>query len=94
MNNLQQQSTVTPEVSSLAVMSLVFSCLSIFLGPLGFLPGIICGHLARRNIQKNPGLTGKGIAVAGMVTGYVFLVLITVATILVWLMDAIPVQPS
>ena len=41
--------------------------------PLGFLPGIICGHLARRDIWKTPRLKGDGLAFNGLAIGYFFL---------------------
>jgi hypothetical protein len=53
-------------------------CLSVFIGPLvglGSLVGIVCGHLARRHMKEQPGLGGANIALAGLVVGYVFLVI-------------------
>jgi hypothetical protein len=64
--------TANGTMSNLAIASLVLSCASIFLGPLGCLPGIVCGHMAQRAIRRNPELTGMGIATAGLVVGYVF----------------------
>jgi hypothetical protein len=58
----------------LAVWSLVLSLLSLVLGPLGSIPGIVCGHLAKRAIRRNPSLQGGGMATAGLVLGYLFLV--------------------
>lgn len=56
----------------LAIWSLVLSVLSLFC--CGFVlgvPGVICGHLALSNISKNPNLEGRGMALAGVVIGYV-----------------------
>jgi hypothetical protein len=64
------------ETSGLAIASLVLSCLSIVLGPLGCLPGIVCGHLARLDMRRNPDHGGKGIALAGLIVGYIFFFLI------------------
>jgi len=37
---------------------------------------IICGHLALHNIKKDPNTyTGKGLAIAGLILGYLGLVL-------------------
>ena len=77
------------QTSGLAIASLVLSCLSIILGPFGCLPGIVCGHLARRDIKKNPDHTGKGIALAGLLVGYMFLIL----SILVVIGRMGPVKP-
>jgi hypothetical protein len=40
------------------------------------IPAVICGHLARSKIRKSGGeLAGKGIATAGLILGYIALVL-------------------
>ena len=55
----------------LAIFSLVLSVLALFCcGLFSGIPGIICGHLAISKIEKNPGLEGHGLAVAGLVIGY------------------------
>lgn len=55
----------------LAIFSLVLSVLGLFCCALFTgIPGIICGHLALSKIEKNPGLEGRGLAVAGLVIGY------------------------
>ena len=73
--------TETPRTSVFAVLSLVFSCLSFFVLPLGFVPGIICGHLARREIRNNPGMDGDGMALAGLIIGYIFLAVVPLLTL-------------
>jgi hypothetical protein len=50
----------------LAIASLVCS----LLGPLFCLPAIICGHVALRKIERDPELTGHGLALAGLIIGY------------------------
>ena len=37
---------------------------------LGFIPGIICGYLARAKMRKNPLLKGKELAAAGLAISY------------------------
>lgn len=65
--------------SSLAVVSLVFGILAWLLLPfIGALVAIICGHLARGEIRRAPidnRIEGDGMAVAGLVLGYVQLAL-------------------
>lgn len=61
--------------SVLAVMSLSLSCLSIFIGPLGYIPGIISGHAARSECKRNPELLGNRMALTGLIIGYVCLCL-------------------
>jgi hypothetical protein len=49
----------------LGILSLV--CFTIFTG----IPGVICGHKALSKIKRSGGaLTGQGLAIAGLVTGY------------------------
>jgi len=62
-----------PLTSDLPIVSLTASCLSLLVGPVGCLVGIVCGHLARREIKKHPKLGGAGIALAGLIVGYIFL---------------------
>ena len=66
------ESLSAAHTSGLAIASVVLSCLSVLVGPFGFLPGIICGHLARSECRRNPALTGSGIALAGLIVGYIF----------------------
>lgn len=78
MSDLCEHSSSVRETSGLAIASLVLSCLSILLGPFGCLPGIVCGHLARRDIRRNPDHGGIGIALAGLIVGYLFLIMFVV----------------
>ncbi len=52
--------------SGLAVASLVCACTVV-----GFLPAIVCGHLAKQALRTNPQRGGRGFATAGLVLGYV-----------------------
>ena len=62
------------QTSGLAIASLVCSLLSL-VTCIGWLPGIICGHMARSRIRRNPSLKGGGVATAGLLIGYLFLTL-------------------
>jgi TM2 domain-containing membrane protein YozV len=60
----------------LAVLSLIFSILGLCGFCCGFLmtaaiAGIICGHIALSRIKANPEMEGHGLALAGLVIGYV-----------------------
>ncbi|MEN5061101.1 DUF4190 domain-containing protein [Luteimonas sp. TWI1416] len=58
--------------SALAVTSLVCGLLGWSLLPwLGSLVAVITGHLARAEIRRTSELDGDGMAVAGLVLGYV-----------------------
>lgn len=72
MNNPSGQSPPVSATSAAAVWSFVLSMLSFFcLGPLTGIPAIICGHVSVSNINRSQGtLTGKGLAIAGLVIGY------------------------
>ena len=64
--------------SSLAVVSLVFGILGWSLLPtIGALVAVITGHRARAEIRRSQGaLEGDGMAVAGLVLGWLHLVLL------------------
>jgi hypothetical protein len=63
-------------VDTLAVLSLVFGILSLLAcGPFLGLPGVICGHMARKRAREEtlPSSNG-GLSLAGLITGYIGLV--------------------
>ncbi len=73
------------QTSVLAIISLVAGlCGWLPLPILGSLVAIVTGHLARAEIRREPGrLEGDGLALAGLVLGYLALLLaVTVATIM------------
>ena len=69
-----------PKNCSLAVWSLVLGILAIVLvciGPLFAIPAVICGHMAHSRIKRSAGaLTGGGLALGGLITGYLSIALI------------------
>ncbi|MFD0893466.1 DUF4190 domain-containing protein [Luteolibacter ambystomatis] len=66
---MQQQQY--PRTSGLAIASLVTGLLGLGL------VAVICGHIALSQIKKSAGaLTGKGMAVTGLVVGYVTIALV------------------
>ncbi|MCG2660177.1 MAG: DUF4190 domain-containing protein [Kiritimatiellae bacterium] len=80
MNTVQDQLPITPLAIwalILGIASLVFCCL-----PLA-IPAIICGHLARSRIEQTPeAVSGRGMAMAGLIMGYVSVVAFILACIL------------
>lgn len=52
--------------SALAVASLICSVLV----PLGAVPGIVCGHMAKARMRRNVFLVGEKMANAGLLIGY------------------------
>jgi len=61
--------------NGLAITSFVLGLLSLVcLGLLAGIPAIICGHVARSRVQRLPGqYGGAGFALAGLIMGYVSL---------------------
>jgi len=60
--------------SRLAIASLISSLIV----PFGCIPAVICGHVALGRIKKEPALQGRGLALAGLIIGYVALGLCTI----------------
>lgn len=59
--------------STLAIISLVCGLLGWTILPvLGAIAAVVCGHLAKREIRESNGmLSGDGMALAGLILGYV-----------------------
>jgi competence protein ComGC len=80
--------------SGLAIWSLVLGILGLVLllfcvGPLFAIPAVICGHIAYGRIKRSGGaLSGQGLALAGLITGYVT---IGLAIIVIPMMAAIAI---
>jgi len=72
-------------VSATAIISLVFGVLCWVAIPfLGAIAAVVCGHVARKDIRRAPpgSVEGDGMAIAGMVLGYVHLALIALVIVL------------
>jgi hypothetical protein len=64
-----------PETNALAIVSLVFGILGWTLLPfIGMIVAIITGHIALGQVRASNGTqTGEGLAIAGLVLGYLAL---------------------
>jgi hypothetical protein len=64
-----------PKTSGMAIASLVLSLLGLFpLYLIGPILGVIFGHMALGDIKRSGGaVEGQGLAIAGLVAGYVML---------------------
>ena len=73
----------TRPTSSLAIVSLVAGILGWTFAPIiGALVAIITGHMARSEIARSNGaIDGDGLAIGGLVLGYLSLVLAVLAVI-------------
>lgn len=70
-----------PQNSGLAITSMVLGFFSFLCG-IPAIPAVICGHIALGKIKRSQGqLTGGGFAIAGLVMGYVGLVVLLVAAL-------------
>lgn len=59
-----------PAPSALAIASLVAGICGLFF--FGSLIAVVCGHIARANIQASQGMqTGDGVALSGLILGYI-----------------------
>jgi hypothetical protein len=71
-----------PRTSSLAIVSLIFGILAyVFLPGIGALIAVICGHSARSEIRRAPpgSIDGDGLALAGLILGWIQLACVVVA---------------
>ena len=75
------------QTSTLAIVSLIFGVLSWIVIPLlGSLVAIITGHMARTEIRREPErLDGDGLALAGLLLGYIQLVLVVLGVLALFL---------
>jgi len=80
--------TTVRQTSSLAIISLISGILGWTLLPfLGSIAAVVCGHMARGEIRRAPDrLKGDGLAVAGLVLGYlaIALAVLTVVAIILF----------
>ena len=71
--------------NSLAITSLVCGIAQFMFGPLATIPAVVCGHVARSQIRRT-GEQGAGLALAGLILGWVgvgFTVLVLIAAALI-----------
>ncbi len=68
------------QTNGLAVASLICGIAQVIFGPLSGIPAIILGHIARGRIRQT-GEQGAGLALAGLILGYVGLVLTAILVI-------------
>jgi type II secretory pathway pseudopilin PulG len=67
------------KTSALAVWSMILGIMSFLcFGFLAGIPAVICGHMARSKIRQSEGtMTGSGMALAGLILGYIGIVITT-----------------
>lgn len=74
--------------NNMAVISAVLGILGIIglLPLIGSIGAIICGHMARSQIAAHPEQEGSGLAMVGLITGYlaVLMLCVTIAVAFLW----------
>lgn len=90
MNEPPPKNPTTPKNSGLAIGSLVLGILGLTCFSLiSAIPAVICGHIAKDRIKRSGGaLAGDGLALAGLITGYLG---IAFAIVLIPLMLAVAI---
>ncbi|MRG61277.1 DUF4190 domain-containing protein [Agromyces sp. CFH 90414] len=87
------------KTNTLAIVSLIASIAGIVIVYfIGSVVGVICGHIAINQIKKT-GEQGRGMAIAGLIVGYVGIVLSIIGVILLiafsaWLFATYPTTPT
>ena len=78
----------TAQTSGFAIASLICSIAGWFLIPLiGGVLGVIFGHIARREIRRSEGWkSGDGLALSGLIIGYIHIALAILAAIFIVLL--------
>ena len=72
-------SAFMPKNSGLAICSLVFALIGLITVGIFSIPAVIIGHLALRRIKVSAGtLSGRGLAMAGLIIGYLGIVFIPI----------------
>lgn len=56
---------------TMAYISLTLVCLSLITAGLLLIPGLICGHIALGQCNRDPHMTGRQFAVAALAVGYI-----------------------
>lgn len=69
--------------NQLALIALICSLAGLVTG-FSAIAGVICGHIALRQLNENPQQTGRGMAVAALWVGYA-LVALCVALVIIWI---------
>jgi hypothetical protein len=72
--------STVPGIGGNSIWSLVLGILSFLTLGLTGIPAVVCGHLARGKIKRSAGSqTGDGLAMAGLVIGYIGTVIVGIA---------------
>ena len=77
-----QRPAAPPEVDRKALASLVLGIVGLFLSIFAAIPAVVVGHKSYSQIRKSAGkLSGEGIALAGLILGYIGIALFPIILI-------------
>ncbi|NJN97102.1 MAG: DUF4190 domain-containing protein [Anaerolineales bacterium] len=72
---MQQPDYASSQTNTMAIISVIAGVVSWVALPLiGGVVAIVTGHMARNEIKNNPGMQGDGLAIAGLILGYLHMV--------------------
>lgn len=77
--------TAQSPTNTMSLLSLIISCASIFTGGIVAIVGVILGHIGLKQI-KETGESGRGLALAGLIVGYVQVAFVVLFVILFFLL--------
>ena len=71
-----QKPDAPPKQSVMAVVASVLGLVSLFIGIFAAVPALILGHIALVSVGQSAGrVTGRGLAIFALVTGYITIAL-------------------
>jgi len=72
----EEKTDASPRQSVIAVVGGVLGLVSLFIGIFAAVPAVILGHIALVRVGQSAGrLTGRGLAIFALVTGYITIAL-------------------
>lgn len=72
---MHQSDYASSQTNTMAIVSVISGVLSwVALPFIGAIVAIVTGHMARNEIKSNPGMQGDGLAIAGLILGYLHVV--------------------
>ena len=74
--------------NGLAIASMILGIVGFLFGLLTAIPAVITGHMALNRIKQNPALGGRGMAIAGLVLGYLVIAVAAIFIVLIIILAA------
>ncbi len=72
---MQQPGYASSQTNTMAIISVISGVLSwVALPFIGAIVAIVTGHMARNEIKSNPSMQGDGLAIAGLILGYLHII--------------------